>query len=84
MCSKLEKINNISLFNNNQNENKEIVIELYKVGKLTYKVAENIINKMKENDSESCPFTIAIKKKKMNIDSVYLQLQKILVINIKN
>ena len=64
MCSKLEKLNNISLFNNYQNENKEIVMELYKVGKLTYKVAENIINKMKENDSESCPFTNAIKKKK--------------------
>ncbi len=76
MVEKLEKLNNISVFNNDQIVNKEIVIELYKVGKLAYKVAENIINKMHQNDSETCPFFTAMKKKKLNIDPVYLQIQK--------
>ena len=48
-----ESLNSIYLSNDYNNENKDIVIELYKVGKLTYKVAKNIIKKMKDHDPES-------------------------------
>jgi len=37
----------------------------------TYKVAENIIKKLKENDTENDYFSTAIKKKKLHIDPIY-------------
>ena len=58
-----ESLYNIHVFNDYQNQNKDIVIELYKVGKLTYKVAENLIKKLKKIIQKLILFMLLLKGK---------------------